>query len=271
MKQAKAKVLDRHPIGGGYNWLELDVPEVAEGARPGQFIHLRVPSLEDSALRRPFSICDARDGRICVLYKEVGRGTAAMASLRAGDAVDVIGPLGNGFPTAIPRDATPILIGGGYGVAPLLFLARSLAANGARRGILMAGARSEADLLLRGRFAELGWEERFSTADGSVGMKGFVTDVLDEWLAANPGGQAVFFACGPDGMLRAVGDRAIGRDASSPRIDAWLSLDKRMVCGIGACLACVQEVRDANGATRLARVCKDGPVFESREIVWPNQ
>lgn len=269
MKQSVARVMDRHPIGGGYNWLELDAPDVAAEARPGQFLHLRVPALEESALRRPFSICDARDGRICVLYKEVGRGTAAMASLRAGDGVDVIGPLGNGFPAAIPRGSTPILIGGGYGVAPLLFLARSLAAGGAAKGVLMAGARTGADLLLRGRFAELGWEERFSTADGSVGAKGFVTDVLDAWLAANPDAPAVFFACGPDGMLRAVGDRATGRAPSSPRIDAWLSLDKHMACGIGACLACVQELRAADGATRLARVCKDGPVFESREIVWP--
>ncbi len=269
MKQSVAKVLVRRPIGGGYNWLELDVPAIAAGARPGQFVHLRVPALEDSALRRPFSICDARDGRICILYKEVGRGTAAMAMLNAGDAVDVIGPLGNGFPVDIPNDATPILVGGGYGVAPLLFLARTLAANGAKRGLLMAGARTEADLLLRGRFVELGWDECFSTADGSAGTRGFVTDVLDAWLAANPSAKAVFFACGPDGMLRAVGDRAIGRTSASPRIDAWLSLDKHMVCGIGACLACIQELRNADGTTRLGRVCKDGPVFESREIVWP--
>ena len=268
MLQSKACVLDRHPIGGGYNWLVLDAPDIAANARPGQFIHLRVPALEDSALRRPFSICDARDGRLSVLYKEVGRGTAAMAAIKPGDPIDIIGPLGNGFPTRIAPDATPILVGGGYGVAPLLFLARELAAAGRRDGILMAGARAEADLLLRGRFAELGWEERFSTADGSVGVKGFVTDVLDSWLAGHPDKPAVFFACGPDGMLRAVGDRAIARPATSPRIDAWLSLDKHMVCGIGACLACVQTLRDPYGTTHIARVCKDGPVFESRQIVW---
>lgn len=268
MKQSIATVLERRPIGGGYNWLVLEAPEIALPARPGQFVHLRVPALEPSALRRPFSICDSSEGRLSILYKEVGRGTAAMAGLAPGSQVDLIGPLGNGFPLELPADSTPLLVGGGYGVAPLLFLARGLSRAGARRGVLMAGGRTAADLLLRGRFAELGWEERFSTADGSAGVKGLVTDVLDSWLAGNPGSPATIFACGPDGMLRAVGARAGLRGDGAGRIDAWLSLDKRMACGVGACLACVQKVRSPDGAERLASVCRDGPVFESREIVW---
>ena len=261
MQAIQAAVAVHRPAGAGYRWLELDAPAIAAEARPGQFVHLRVPALEPSALRRPFSICDARDGRIAILYKEVGRGTAAMGALRAGDTADVIGPLGNGFPDAPPSGSVPILLGGGYGVAPLYFLARRLPAP----GILMVGARTADDILLRGRFAALGWEERFATADGSFGATGFVTALLDDWSAAHPDTPAALFACGPDGMLRAVGDRAAARSAPTR---AWLSLDKRMVCGVGACLACVQRLRSPDGVTRLARVCKDGPVFDSREIDW---
>ncbi|MGI6494716.1 MAG: hypothetical protein ACOX5G_01255 [Kiritimatiellia bacterium] len=124
MRHRRAIVRDHLPLEAGYRWLELEAPEIAAAARPGQFVHLRVPALEASALRRPFSICDVRGTRLCLLYKEVGRGTAAMASLREGDAVDLLGPQGNGFPLEC-GGRTPILLGGGYGVAPLYFLARS--------------------------------------------------------------------------------------------------------------------------------------------------
>jgi dihydroorotate dehydrogenase electron transfer subunit len=113
-------------------------------------------------------------------------------------------------------------------------------------------------------FLELGWEVQIATEDGSMGIKGFVTAALDDWLA-NRDDNIIpeFFVCGPDGLLKAIGDRAIAGDWQG-----WLSLDKHMGCGVGACLACVQKIKNGDGAEVWKRVCKDGPVFESREIVW---
>lgn len=256
MTDTTATLLAIRPLAQNYAVLTLQAPAIAREARPGQFIHVRIPTLEPSRLRRPFSIYDASPatGRIEVLYKAVGLGTHRLAALPVGTALTVLGPIGRPFP--LTPEGTPFLVGGGYGVAPLWFLATHLP----RKGILFVGGRTAADILETGRFREAGWEVRVATQDGSLGTQGLVTAPLDEALASKP--QAELFACGPDGMLRAVGERAIAAG-----LKAWLSLDKRMICGVGACLACVQKVREADGE-RLARVCVDGPVFEAREIVW---
>lgn len=256
MTDTTATLLAIRTLAQDYAVLTLQAPAIAGEARPGQFIHVRIPTLEPSRLRRPFSIYDAdpATGRIEVLYKAVGLGTHRLSALPVGTALTVLGPIGRPFP--LTPEGTPFLVGGGYGVAPLWFLATHLP----RKGILFVGGRTAADILETERFREADWEVRVATQDGSLGTQGLVTAPLDEALAAKP--QAELFACGPDGMLRAVGERAI-----TAGLKAWLSLDKRMICGVGACLACVQKVRDADGE-RLARVCVDGPVFEAREIVW---
>ena len=242
-----------------YYLLRLDAPEVAATARPGQFIHVRVPGLGEASLRRPFSIYAADDdGSLGIVYKTVGRGTAQLARLAIGDAVSVIGPLGNGFPAAADGRAL-LAVAGGYGVAPLSFFAR----RAGRAGVLLAGARGDGDLLCLDDFERLGWKVQVATQDGSRGRQGVVTDLLDEWFTAHPGVSPEIYTCGPDGMLRAVGERAIAAGAR-----AWLSLDKHMVCGVGACLACVQRLRRPDGSEWIGRVCHDGPVFEAQEIVW---
>jgi dihydroorotate dehydrogenase electron transfer subunit len=228
---------------------------------PGQFVHLRVPNLWQAALRRPFSLCRTNGTQVEMLYKNVGSGTAALSQLVVGASVNILGPLGNGFPTEL-GDRLPVLIGGGYGVAPLLFLATRLR----RAGVLFAGGRTAQDVLLQREFEALGWDVRLTTEDGSLGLKGRVTDAVDRWLATADTRATEWFACGPDGLLRAVGDRAIARG-----VRAWLSLDKHMGCGVGACLACVQTLRREDGSLHVARVCRDGPIFESREIVWEAQ
>lgn len=256
MHDIDATILDIRTLPGNYAVLTLDAPAIAAEARPGQFVHVRVPTLEPSRLRRPFSIYDADPaaGRLWILYKNVGLGTAALAALPAGTRLRVLGPVGTAFP--LDPKGEPYLVAGGYGVAPLWFLATRLP----RKGTLFVGGRTAADILETERFEALGWTVRVATQDGSRGQVGLVPLPLDEALAANP--EAELYACGPDGMLKAVGDRAIAHG-----IRGWLSLDKHMVCGVGACLACVQKIR-RNGVERLERVCVDGPVFESREIVW---
>lgn len=257
MTDAPATILAIRPLAQGYAVLTLGAPALAAEARPGQFVHVRIPSLEPSRLRRPFSIysADPAAGRIEILYKVVGLGTRSLAALPVGTALTVLGPIGRPFP--LEPEGEPFLVGGGYGVAPLWFLASRLP----RKGTLFVGGRTAADILETDRFREAGWAVRVATQDGSLGERGLVTAPLDAALAAHP--RAELYACGPDGMLRAVGERAIAAG-----LRAWLSLDKRMVCGVGACLACVQKTRGADGAERLARVCVDGPVFEAREIVW---
>jgi len=258
MIDCNARVIEQHRLTDDYLLLLLEAPAVTVSAHPGQFVHVRVTGLDDALLRRPFSIYGADHGVLALVYKTVGRGTEQLARLAGGDTVSVIGPLGNGFPLDC-GDRMPVLVAGGYGVAPLSYLARRLG----RRGVVLVGARSAADVLCVEDFTELEWDIRVSTQDGSRGERGLVTDLLDACLAAPSATPPEIYACGPDGMLRAVGERA---GAAGAR--AWLSLDKHMVCGVGACLACVQRLRRADGTEWIGRVCHDGPVFEAREIVW---
>ncbi len=252
----KATILDIRPLSESYRVLTLAVPEIAERAEPGQFVHIRIPTLEASRLRRPFSIYDASPakGQIRILYKVVGSGTAHLAQLPVGTTLPIMGPIGRGFP--LEPAGTPFLVGGGYGVAPLWFLASRLP----RKGALFVGGRTAQDILEVAPFQEAGWEVHIATQDGSLGTKGLVTAPLDTALETTR--DVELYACGPDGLLRAVGDRAIAHN-----VKGWLSLDKHMVCGTGACLACVQKIR-TDGADVLKRVCVDGPIFEAREIVW---
>ena len=258
-----AKVLSRERLKGDYFFLRLRAPGIAAGAAPGQFVHLRVPALEATALRRPFSICDAdvKTGSLDILYKEVGRGTRAMDALREGDSVNLMGPLGNTFP--MPRaDETPVFVAGGFGVAPLLFLAKRFKAiqeaqGGVRKPMsLLVGGRSAEDILLADEFAQIGVATSICTDDGSLGEKGFVTVALDKRLDEKG---LVLYCCGPDALLRAVDERAQARGLS-----AWLSLDRRMGCAVGACLGCVVKMK----RERMLRVCKDGPVFGSGTVEW---
>lgn len=255
----EAVVLEHRDYAAGYRLLVLEAPGIAGAVSAGQFVHVRVPRLEASVLRRPFSVFRADETGIAILYKAVGHGTRVLAQVPEGTAVSLIGPLGNGFPPC-PAGVAPVLVAGGYGVAPLYLLA----GRSSTQGALFVGGRTEADILCRAEFEELGWNVHVATEDGSLGVKGMVTDALDAWLTGgSPDRPFHIYACGPDGMLRAVGEKAVAGG-----IQAWLSLDKHMGCGVGACLACVQKVRDGDGQVRWTRVCKDGPVFDAREVVW---
>lgn len=259
MSVVNAIVLEHREFAAGYKLIKLECPAVASKVVPGQFIHLKVPQLDGGVLRRPFSIFMADSQSLSVLYKPVGHGTFSMGTISAGDEVSIIAPLGNGFPE-VSKKSTPVLVAGGYGVAPLYLLALRTEL----KGVLFVGGRTEADILCVELFRELGWDVCIATEDGSLGVKGFVTAALDDWLK-NKADDIVpeFFVCGPDGLLHAIGDRAIAGGWTG-----WLSLDKHMGCGVGACLACVQKIRLDDDSVVWKRVCKDGPVFEASEIVW---
>jgi dihydroorotate dehydrogenase electron transfer subunit len=262
----KCKILAHEDAAPGYRTLVFSAPQIAAAVVPGQFVHVKVPRLDDAALRRPFSVfdADAEAGTLTVLYKIVGKGTEALAKESVGADVEVIGPLGYGFP--VRCGGVPILVGGGYGVAPLYFLAKRLLEAGvAEKPVLFVGGRTKDDLLAVERFVELGIEVRTATNDGSEGVKGFVTEPLDAELVKLRGAGKGFelFTCGPDGLLKAVSDRALSTGSKG-----WISMDRHMICGVGACFACIQKLKRPNGEVWNARCCVNGPVFKAEEIVW---
>jgi dihydroorotate dehydrogenase electron transfer subunit len=238
----------------------LSAPIIGPQVRPGQFVHLKVPHLENAVLRRPFSVYKADESGVSILYKPIGRGTEAMRDVPPGEKVNLVGPLGNGFPTLGAGKKLPVLVAGGYGNAALYLQAATLPVQ----GLAFFGGRTAEDILCVDEFEALGWDVRITTNDGSLGQQGLITDALDPWLSENSRrrGEMELFACGPNAMLKVVGDRALEEGFS-----AWLSMDRNMACGVGACLTCVMKRKTGDG-WEWARCCKDGPVFNAEELIW---
>ncbi len=255
----KATVRENARIAPGYFRLRLAV----EGWKPavaGQFLMLRVGSAYDPLLRRPFSVYRQGKGWVEILYKVVGKGTAAMAVLRGESRVDLIGPLGKGFPLS-PYQAEIYLVAGGVGIPPIALLTEEILRMDPDRQIrLYLGGKSRNDLLVLDRFQTLGVQLTAATEDGSFGVKGLVTEPLEQDLALPSVAGAVVYACGPMPMLHAVGRMAMAR-----KLTCYLSIEERMGCGLGACLGCVVRTKHS---PIPQRVCTEGPVFEAREILW---
>lgn len=259
MKTEDAIVVEHQAIQGGYCLLVMRAPSVAPQVQPGQFIHVKVPHLGESILRRPFSVFKADGDRLAILYKNVGKGTRSLQFLREGEALSIVGPLGHGFP---PPDAAkfPVIVAGGYGMAALYLTARSSPV----KGVAFFGGRTARDILCVSEFEALGWTVHVATEDGTLGLKGRVTVALDPWLDSWKGPAPEFFSCGPNGLLKAVAERAMAHE-----LTAWVSLDSNMGCGVGACLTCVVKVKaDGPQGWEWARSCREGPVFECRDVLW---
>lgn len=240
-----------------YFRLVLEAPEIARAVQPGQFAHVRVLPLKDALLRRPFSIYQVNGETFSILYKVVGRGTAALAQMKPGEVLNVIAPLGHGFSVPSAGGEMPVLVAGGYGMAALYLLAE----RAPRKGIVFVGGRRAVDILCEDEFRALGWEVRVTTEDGSRGRKGLVTEPLVDELKRGASGRKIF-ACGPTGMLRAV-----ARIAEEFDVPAEISMDQPMCCGVGVCLTCVVPVR-VNGGWEYQRTCTEGPVFDARKVLW---
>lgn len=259
MQCSTVNVLDQAEVQGGYRLLTLEAPSIAPHVSPGQFVHVRIPHMEESVLRRPFSVYRTEGTQLQILYKGVGKGTRTMTYLRPGDELNLIGPLGHGFPPPQPGNF-PVLVAGGYGMAALYLLARSMPV----KGIAFFGGRSAPDILCVDEFEALGWEVRITTQDGTRGRLGIVTDEIDDWWRdQSPATPVEAYACGPNAMLHAVAVRAMDRNWK-----AWVSVDRNMGCGVGACLTCVLKVKQPDGEWTWKRSCKEGPVFDCRDIVW---
>ena len=251
-KQQTAKIVSQTMLADGIFDMELQAEEIAAQAKPGQFISVYVND-KSKILPRPISICgiDAEKGILRIVYRIAGEGTKQMSSYQKGDSVKILGPLGNGF---MMKKDRAILIGGGIGIPPMLELAKQL--DGPKSIVL--GYRDN-EMFLKDEFEAYG-DVFVSTEDGSVGMKGNVIDAIKEQGVEGN----VIYACGPTPMLK-----GIQAYAAENGIEAQISLEERMACGIGACLACVCQSKEVDDHSHVCskRVCKDGPVFDAREVV----
>lgn len=225
--------------------------KIVQDMTPGQFVHIRISESFEPLLRRPISIAniDKEQGEFTMIYRAEGRGTTLLSEKQVGDEVDVLGPLGNGFPVdAVSKGQTALLVGGGIGVPPLYELSKQLNAKGVQT-IHVFGFQNEEVAFYDEQFSKLG-ATHFATVDGSKGTKGFVTDVLDELAPEFD----VFYSCGPLPMLNAL-------EKYYPNKKGYLSFEQRMACGIGACFACVCQTTEKSEKDYV-KVCSDGPVFE---------
>ena len=218
---------------------------LTETLRPGQFVDLR---LNDLFLRRPISVCNVEKDELTLIYKVVGKGTKQMSTLPVGTKLNVLVDLGNGYDLDSSKEM-PLLVGGGVGVPPLYFLAKKLREQGKTVKVIL-GFNTKEEIFYEEEFKKLGCEVCVTTADGSYGIKGFVTNALEEVKE-----YSYVYACGPLVMLKAL-DIQI-------KTNGEYSFEERMGCGFGACMGCSKKT--TNG---YKRVCKDGPVFKKEEILW---
>ena len=238
------QIIENTPIAPGVFLLDLAGDTSMIGA-PGQFCQIRIPGFY---LRRPISLCDWDKDGMTLIYKAVGRGTDALSRLETGDTLDILNGLGNGYQAADCPER-PVVVGGGAGIPPLYALTKALISAGKHPSVIL-GFNTAEEIFLLDSFHDLRADVVLTTADGSAGRKGFVTDALEE---SDP---RYVFACGPLPMLKAV-----YKKSACP--GGQYSLEERMGCGFGACMGCTIQT-----AAGPKRVCKEGPVFRKEELPW---
>ena len=242
MKQQVLTIMENVPVTGSVYRMRLEGAEL-EAQKPGGFVNIRLDGL---FLRRPISVFDSAPGSLTILYKVVGKGTEQMSGMKAGETLDVLTGLGNGYDLTKAGDH-PLLLGGGVGVPPLYLLAKQLIAAGKKVSAVL-GFNTAAEVFGEAEFRALGCDVTVTTADGSYGVKGFVTDALPEEYS-------YFYTCGPEPMLKAVYRAA--------KTSGQFSFEERMGCGFGACMGC-----SCKTITGYTRICREGPVLEKEEILW---
>lgn len=258
MQEYEAGILRTECCGQNIHILELSCNGIASKIIPGQFVQVRAGKGTDPFLRRTFSVCraDPNRGIITLLVDEVGPGTAFVCSLKRGESLNVIGPLGAGFNLEYGIQGSSLLVGGGTGAAPLVFLANTLISSGAGMVTFLEGARTDSALRFIDGLVDKGIVVLKATDDGSSGFYGMVSELLEQKIdSIKPN---AIYTCGPHAMMK-----TIIRIAESRALPCQVSLEERMACGIGACLGCAVLLKDG----RMVRSCVDGPVFNASEIV----
>ena len=249
MKQGIFKISDNHQLTPT-TWLMRLEGDVSAISAPGQFIDIKI---DGHFLRRPISVCDVREGEVTIIYKVLGRGTEEMTDLEKGMDLDILTGLGNGYDLSKAGDG-PLLIGGGVGIPPLYYTARLLEC----KPTVILGYNNSDEIYYADEFRETGARVIIATADGSAGIKGFVTDAFEE-LSGSGEKFTHFYTCGPEPMLKAVYNTVYKKAG----VSGQMSFEERMGCGFGACMGCSTKTKDG-----YKRICKDGPVFRTEEILW---
>ncbi len=242
MKHTLLKIISNTPLNESIYKMELS-GDVSE-CRAGGFVNI---ALEGKFLRRPISVCDVCGDVLTIIYKVVGEGTAQMSKMQAGEELDVLVGLGNGYDTSL-SGKTPLLIGGGVGVPPMYLLAKELIGEGKKVSVIL-GFNTKDEIFYKSEFEALGASVTVTTVDGSYGVRGFVTNAMGDT------DYSYIYTCGPEPMLRAV--------FKASKTSAQFSFEERMGCGFGACMGC-----SCKTVTGYKRICKEGPVLKKEEILW---
>ena len=224
--------------------MEMTLAGDNQGVKAGQFINIKIDGFY---LRRPISVCEIVDGGLKIIYKIVGKGTEVLSRMKTGEKLDVLIGLGNGYDLTLSGDK-PLLIGGGVGVPPMYELCKQLIAQGKQVTVIL-GFNAKSEIFYEKEFENLGAKVLVTTADGSYGIKGFVTDAMKGL------DYSYFYTCGPEPMLKAVHKQSV--------TDGEMSFEERMGCGFGACMGCSCKTLTGN-----KRICKEGPVLKKGEILW---
>ncbi len=220
--------------------------DTSDATNCGQFVNIKLDGL---FLRRPISVCDCEGDLLTIIYKVVGKGTEQMSEMRPGEPLDILTGLGNGYDTSLSGE-TPLLLGGGVGVPPMYMLCKKLIGEGKKVSVVL-GFNTKSEIFYEDEFRTLGADVTVTTADGSYGIKGFVTDAMKDIK------YSYFYTCGPEPMLKAV--------YRASTTSGQFSFEERMGCGFGACMGC-----SCKTITGYKRICKDGPVMKKEEILWEN-
>jgi dihydroorotate dehydrogenase electron transfer subunit len=258
MIEESTEVVFNKPVARNTFFMGFRSNPMATEAQPGQFVMMQVRSGIDPLLRRPFSIMGVNGDVVLILYRVVGRGTAILSEKKPGDSLRVLGPLGRGF--VPPQEGVrPILVAGGMGIAPLIFLSLNLARKDQQ---FLAGYGISTEVVPLDQLGIVGLSPAIATEDGSIGHHGRVTGLLESLLSTSKEIPSAIFTCGPLPMLKAVSRMALGRN-----ISCQVSLESNMACGVGACQGCA--VKKAPGFSKpYAHVCQDGPVFDAETLDW---
>jgi len=242
MKQSIFTILTNEPLTSTVYKMTL-AGDTSPITAPGQFVNIK---LEGQFLRRPISVCDSEDGLLTLIYKVVGRGTEQMSRMQAGETLDLLTGLGNGYDLSLTGDH-PLLLGGGVGVPPLYMLAKQLRSEGKTVSVVL-GFNTKDEIFYENEFKALGCDVTVTTADGSYGVRGFVTNAMDVDYTH-------VCTCGPEPMLKAV--------YKACKTDGQFSFEERMGCGFGACMGC-----SCKTITGYKRICKEGPIMRKGDILW---
>lgn len=243
MRESIFKITENTPLTKTVYKMKLQ-GDVSDITSSGQFVNIKLDGLY---LRRPISVCDCEDGVLTLIYKVVGKGTEQMAKMTEGEELNILTGLGNGYDMSLSGDK-PLLLGGGVGVPPLYMLCKKLIDEGKKVTVVL-GFNTKEEIFCEDDFRALGAEVFVTTADGSYGIKGFVTDAMKDI------DYSYFYTCGPEPMLKAI--------FKASATSGQFSFEERMGCGFGACMGC-----SCKTVTGYKRICKDGPVLKKEEILW---